>query len=61
MLGVISLKIELAMSIRRPLAAVLGLLAFSVAVSAEAQETVRIGHQQSYTLITLLKTKKKQK
>ena len=56
MLGVISLKIELAMSIRRPLAAVLGLLAFSVAVSAEAQETVRIGYQKSSTLITLLKT-----
>ena len=44
------------MSLRRPLAAVLGLLAFSVAVSAEAQETVRIGYQKSSTLITLLKT-----
>ena len=44
------------MSIRRPLAAVLGLLAFSVAASAEAQETVRIGYQKSSTLITLLKT-----
>ena len=44
------------MSIRRPLAVVLGLLAFSVAVSAEARETVRIGYQKSSTLITLLKT-----
>ena len=44
------------MSIRRPLAAVLGLLAFSVAVSADAQEIVRIGYQKSSTLITLLKT-----
>lgn len=44
------------MSIRRPLAAVLGLLAFSVAVSADARETVRIGYQKSSTLITLLKT-----
>jgi len=44
------------MSIRRPLAVVLGLLAFCVAVSAEAQETVRIGYQKSSTLITLLKT-----
>ncbi len=44
------------MSIRRPLAAVFGLLAFSVAASAEAQETVRIGYQKSSTLITLLKT-----
>ena len=44
------------MSLRRPLAAVLGLLAFSVAVSAQAQETVRIGYQKSSTLITLLKT-----
>src|SRR5471032_2791781 len=44
------------MSIRRHLAVVLGLLAFCVAVSAEAQETVRIGYQKSSTLITLLKT-----
>ena len=44
------------MSIRRPLVVVLGLLAFSIAASAEAQETVRIGYQKSSTLITLLKT-----
>ncbi|MCF5725722.1 aliphatic sulfonate ABC transporter substrate-binding protein [Pseudomonas syringae] len=44
------------MPIHRPLAAVLGLLAFTVALSAGAQETVRIGYQKSSTLITLLKT-----
>ncbi|RQO43109.1 aliphatic sulfonate ABC transporter substrate-binding protein [Pseudomonas sp. KBW05] len=44
------------MPIRRPFIAVLGLLAFSIAASAEAQETLRIGYQKSSTLITLLKT-----
>lgn len=44
------------MPIRRPLALVIGLLACSVALSAQAQETVRIGYQKSSTLITLLKT-----
>lgn len=57
MLRLISLNIEPLMTLRRPLAAVLGLLVFSIAVSADAQETLRIGYQKSSTLITLLKTR----
>ncbi|AZF05948.1 aliphatic sulfonate ABC transporter substrate-binding protein [Pseudomonas sp. R5-89-07] len=44
------------MSLRYPFAAAFGLLVLSVAPSAPAQETVRIGYQKSSTLITLLKT-----
>lgn len=44
------------MPIPRPLIAVLGLLALSIAATTEAQETLRIGYQKSSTLITLLKT-----
>ncbi|UOB22027.1 aliphatic sulfonate ABC transporter substrate-binding protein [Pseudomonas orientalis] len=44
------------MTLRRLIAAVSGLLALSVAIGADAQETVRIGYQKSSTLITLLKT-----
>ena len=44
------------MPIRRPLIAVLGLLALSITATAEAQENLRIGYQKSSTLITLLKT-----
>lgn len=55
MLRVILLKIEPSMPLHRRLAAVLGLLAFAIAVSAHAQETLRIGYQKSSTLITLLK------
>jgi len=43
-------------SLRRPLVAGLAVLAFSAAITAQAQETVRIGYQKSSTLITLLKT-----
>ncbi|NWC96581.1 MULTISPECIES: aliphatic sulfonate ABC transporter substrate-binding protein [unclassified Pseudomonas] len=44
------------LSLRRPLVAGLAVLAFSAAITAQAQETVRIGYQKSSTLITLLKT-----
>ncbi|MGC6372215.1 aliphatic sulfonate ABC transporter substrate-binding protein [Pseudomonas sp. K2I15] len=43
-------------SLRRPLVAGLAVLAFAAAITAQAQETVRIGYQKSSTLITLLKT-----
>lgn len=43
------------MPLFRPLAAVIGVLALSLAVNAAAQETVRIGYQKSSTLISLLK------
>ena len=56
MLRLIPLNIEPLMTLRRPFAAVLGSLVFSIAVSADAQETLRIGYQKSSTLITLLKT-----
>jgi len=43
-------------SLRLPVVAGLAALALSVALTAEGQETVRIGYQKSSTLITLLKT-----
>jgi sulfonate transport system substrate-binding protein len=43
-------------SLRHPIVAGLATLAFCATLTAQAQETVRIGYQKSSTLITLLKT-----